>query len=155
MTQSHEFKFDLDQSYLGPLLDGCKSVLSRWPVRAETSVARVYRTDEEAAQALAARQAIRATMERMLNGSLSYLEGSRIVARTRFDADLEWDPDILPFVGAASETEALPIGDERKFWSAAALEGLQPKIIEAEGWEKGLLETHCRNFIRRFVPPEE
>ena len=36
-TQSHEFKFDLDQSYLGPLLDGCKSVLSRWPVRAETS----------------------------------------------------------------------------------------------------------------------
>ena len=37
MTQSHEFKFDLDQTYLGPFLDGCRSVLSRWPVRAETS----------------------------------------------------------------------------------------------------------------------
>jgi hypothetical protein len=37
MTQSHEFKFDLDQSYLGPLLDGCRSVLLRWPVRLETS----------------------------------------------------------------------------------------------------------------------
>ena len=37
MTQSQEFKFDLDQSYLGPFIDGCKSVLSRWPVRAETS----------------------------------------------------------------------------------------------------------------------
>jgi hypothetical protein len=37
MTQSHEFEFDLDQTYLGPFLDGCRSVLSRWPVRAETS----------------------------------------------------------------------------------------------------------------------
>lgn len=37
LTQSHEFKFDLDQSYLGPLLDGCESVLSRWPVRSNTS----------------------------------------------------------------------------------------------------------------------
>jgi hypothetical protein len=37
MTQSHEFKFDLDQTYLGPFLDECRSVLSRWPVRAETS----------------------------------------------------------------------------------------------------------------------
>ncbi len=37
MTQSHEFEFDLDQSYLGPFLDGCKHVLSRWPVRSETS----------------------------------------------------------------------------------------------------------------------
>ena len=34
MTQSHEFKFSLDQSYLGPLLDGCRNVLSSWPIRA-------------------------------------------------------------------------------------------------------------------------
>jgi hypothetical protein len=37
MTQSHEFRFDLDQTYLGPLLDGCRNVLSNWPVRAVTS----------------------------------------------------------------------------------------------------------------------
>jgi len=36
MTESHEFSFDLDQTYLGPFLAGCRSVLSRWPVRAET-----------------------------------------------------------------------------------------------------------------------
>jgi len=34
MTQSHEFKFELDQTYLGSLLDGCRNVLSNWPVRA-------------------------------------------------------------------------------------------------------------------------
>ena len=37
LTQSHEFEFDLDQTYLGPFLDACKGVLSRWSVRAKTS----------------------------------------------------------------------------------------------------------------------
>jgi hypothetical protein len=37
MTQSHSFEFELDQSYLGLLLDQCKSVLSRWPVRSRPS----------------------------------------------------------------------------------------------------------------------
>jgi hypothetical protein len=37
LTQAHDFKFDLDQTYLGPFLDGCKSVLSCWPVRPKTS----------------------------------------------------------------------------------------------------------------------
>ncbi|MDH6258026.1 hypothetical protein [Bradyrhizobium sp. BR13661] len=37
MTQSHEFEFYLDQTYLGPFLDGCRSVLSRWPVRPQAS----------------------------------------------------------------------------------------------------------------------
>jgi hypothetical protein len=83
-------------------------------------MARVYRTDEEAAQALAARQSILTTMERMLDGSLPYLEGSRTIARLRFDAGDDWDLDILPFVGVVSETDALPIGDERKFWPDAA-----------------------------------
>lgn len=33
LTQSHEFEFDLDQSYIGPLLNACEHLLSRWPVR--------------------------------------------------------------------------------------------------------------------------
>ena len=37
MTQLHKFKFHLDQTYLDPSLDQCKSILSRWPVRAATS----------------------------------------------------------------------------------------------------------------------
>jgi len=35
MSQSHDFKFDLDQTYLSPFLNGFKSVLLRWPVRAK------------------------------------------------------------------------------------------------------------------------
>ena len=37
MTQSHEFKFSFDQTYLAPLLKECRSLLSRYPVRAATS----------------------------------------------------------------------------------------------------------------------
>jgi hypothetical protein len=33
LTQLHEFEFSLDQTYLGPVLDGCKNILSNWPVR--------------------------------------------------------------------------------------------------------------------------
>ena len=36
MTQSHEFEFDLDQTYIGPFLSGCHNVLSRWPVLGKT-----------------------------------------------------------------------------------------------------------------------
>jgi hypothetical protein len=37
MTQSHEFRFDFDQTYFGLLLDGCRNVLSNWPIRSATS----------------------------------------------------------------------------------------------------------------------
>jgi hypothetical protein len=118
--------------------------------------AKTYRTDEAKAEALAARRSILTTMERMLDGSLPYLEGSRTITTLRFDADVdEFDPDILPFVGVDSETESLPIGDKRKFWSAANRERLQPRIDEAERWAKGILESHCRNFIQRFGAREE
>jgi hypothetical protein len=33
MTQSHVFRFGLDQTYLGPLRDACRNVLSTWPLR--------------------------------------------------------------------------------------------------------------------------
>jgi len=37
ITQTHRIKFDLDQTYLGPFINACKSVLSRWPVHTGTS----------------------------------------------------------------------------------------------------------------------
>ena len=33
MTQKHEFHFELDQTYLSPLIDGCKRILEEFPVR--------------------------------------------------------------------------------------------------------------------------
>ncbi len=33
LTQTHEFIFEVDQSYLRPVLSGCKRILDRFPVR--------------------------------------------------------------------------------------------------------------------------
>jgi len=33
MNQKHEFRFDLDQTYLTPLIEGCKRILAEFPVR--------------------------------------------------------------------------------------------------------------------------
>ena len=35
MTQSHQFRFDIDQSYLPPLLNQCRQVLQMYPVRGQ------------------------------------------------------------------------------------------------------------------------
>jgi hypothetical protein len=101
---------------------------------------------------LAARRIIVDAATAMLAGELSYIEGSRKIAAARFVARLDVDADVLPFVGIFSETEALPFGELRVHWQAAALDALQPRIEEAEAWARGFGEPHCRNIVRRFRP---
>ena|ERR1700722_11160989 len=91
------------------------------------------------------------TASHMLSGAVSYIKGARRIAGLRFDAGIETDPDILPFVGVDSETDGLPIEtDVRKLWSPEALEKLQPKIDSAESWARNILEPHCRSLLARL-----
>ncbi|KRR22284.1 hypothetical protein [Bradyrhizobium retamae] len=100
---------------------------------------------------LAARGRILKTAQDMLTGKLSYIEGARkIVAAGRTARLDEWDPDLVPFVGIVSETDALPFGDMREHWQAAALNALQPEIDEKEAWARGFGESHCRSLVERF-----
>ena len=63
----------------------------------------------------------------MLSGRLSFLEGARLLSHLRVALRLPVDdPDFLPFVATDSETDHLPLGDVRRFWSAGP-----PK-----GWER-------------------
>jgi hypothetical protein len=64
-------------------------------------------------EVIATRQIIIETAKGILSESVSPVEGARALARHSFKARLEDDPDILPFVGIASETESLPLGQER------------------------------------------
>jgi hypothetical protein len=99
---------------------------------------------------LAARRIIVDAATAMLAGKLSYIEGSRKVAVARFAARLDGDADVLPFVGICSETEALPFGELREHWQAAALDALKPRIEESEAWAQGFGERHCHNLLKRF-----
>jgi hypothetical protein len=100
---------------------------------------------------LASRRSIFNAAQDMLAGKLSYIEGARKIVAARRTARLdEWDVDVLPFVGIDSETDALPVGEMRKHWQAAALDALQPEIDQKEAWARGFGEPHCRSLVERF-----
>lgn len=100
---------------------------------------------------LAARRKIIKAAQDMLVGNISYLEGAcKIVAAGPTARIDEWGIDLLPFVGIISETDALPFGEARKHWQAAALKALQPEIDRKEAWARSFGEGHCKNLIERF-----
>jgi hypothetical protein len=87
----------------------------------------------------------------MLAGRLSYIEGARKIVAAKWMARLdESDPDLLPFEGIVSETDALPFGEMRGHWQRAALEALQPEIGRMEAWARRFGEPYCRNLVARF-----
>jgi hypothetical protein len=100
---------------------------------------------------MAARLTIFETVQDMLAGRLSYIEGARKICPARFSWGFdEWDADLRCFIGIDSETDALPFGEMRAHWQAAALEALQPEIEKKEAWARQFAEPHCRNLIERF-----
>lgn len=104
---------------------------------------------------LAARRAILEAAQDMLAGRFSYIEGARKIIAARFTSRIgEWDADLLAFVGIDSETDALPLGDRRTYWQAAALDALQPEITRMEAWARQFGEPHCRNLVARFSSGE-
>ena len=101
--------------------------------------------------ALSVRQQIVSTARAMLNGQLSFLLGSRLLAplRPQTDAD-RYDPDFMVFVAIYSQTDALPLGAVREHWAQEALARLEPKIEEAEQWASTVGADACRSLIARF-----
>jgi hypothetical protein len=105
----------------------------------------------DASKILAARRAILEAAQGMLTGTLSYIEGARKIKQAWFSSRLdESDPDFLSFVGIDGETDALPFGEMRAHWQAAALKALQPEIDRMEDWARNLGEPHCRSLVDRF-----
>jgi hypothetical protein len=97
-----------------------------------------------------ARREIAQAARAMLDGSLSFIEGARRILQLRLEARLpDFDPDIAPFSGIDSETDALPIGN-RNIWSAEALARLQPEIERKERWAADFGAPHCLKLIDRF-----
>ena len=87
----------------------------------------------------------------MLNGDLPFLEGAIELASLRHEAAVEEsDPDFLPFVVIASETDNLPIGAMKKNWSQEALLKHQPEIDEAIIWAKKIGTAACQSLVGRF-----
>jgi hypothetical protein len=98
---------------------------------------------------LKARRTILATASGILSGAVAPIEGACMIAASRFSARMEVDPDILPFVGIDFETDALPLGKDRRHWQAQALADLQPRIEEAQRWARELGSQYCQKLLAR------
>jgi hypothetical protein len=97
------------------------------------------------------RRQIVATAQAMLDGQLSFLLGSRLLAPLRPQTDAaRFDHDFLIFVAIDSQTAALPLGAVRESRDQPALDRLQPEIDEAEQWASTVGANACRSLIARF-----
>jgi hypothetical protein len=103
------------------------------------------------AEILAARGRILKAAHDMLAGTLSFIEGARLILEAISEAKLdERDTDLVPFRGIDSETDALPVGAERAHCQAAALVALQPEIDRMGTWAREQGASRCRSLVERF-----
>ncbi|BFM22089.1 DUF2489 domain-containing protein [Gilvimarinus japonicus] len=87
----------------------------------------------------------------MLDGSIHYLEGAIELSSLRFEVGLpEDDKDFLAFTGVSSETDHLPIGSARQFWSKEALERHEAEIEKSIEWAKEVSLSECKSIVARF-----
>lgn len=91
------------------------------------------------------------TARLMLGGQLNFLEGARVLSSLRHEAAVrDNDPDFMALVAIDSETDALPIGAVRQYWSKEALEKLESECKDAEVWARKFGTEACESLIRRF-----
>lgn len=86
----------------------------------------------------------------MLDGELSYIEGSRAILNELPAARVDNIDELTVFVGIDSETDRFPMGPVRDLWNAGALEAMQPELNEMEAWAKSYGEAACISVIERF-----
>ncbi|HET9229281.1 MAG TPA: hypothetical protein VFR31_21560, partial [Thermoanaerobaculia bacterium] len=65
-------------------------------------------------------------------------------------ANVPEDEDVIAFVAIDSETDALPVGAERRNWAPEALERYAPKIAAAEEWARAYGEAAAQRILLRL-----
>jgi hypothetical protein len=102
-------------------------------------VSRLNEIEEARRKAVLAAQAV-------LDGNLGLIEGARILASLRGRADVEADPDFLLFTAVDSETDHLPIGNERRHWDPNALVKKDLEWEEAENHYRSAIKAACQRI---------
>jgi hypothetical protein len=99
-----------------------------------------------------ARQAAVECAIAVLDGQLGVLEGcKRLTDLGHALVQNLWDDeDFLLFGGIADESDALPTGTERQYWSVEALEREDREIARYEGIVRDQVHAACRNVVARF-----
>ena len=87
----------------------------------------------------------------MLTGNVGMIEGARLLGGLHHEVEVgEDDPDFLMFVAIDSETDHLPVGQERQLWAPESLARKDFELGRAEGLAREDAAEACRNLVRRF-----
>lgn len=87
----------------------------------------------------------------VLDGKVGIIFGSRLIQQYRFDLDDDGnDKDFGVFVLVDSDTDHLPVDNERDNWSAEALVRKDREIAEAEDFYRKDVFHACEVLLDRF-----
>jgi Protein of unknown function (DUF2489) len=90
----------------------------------------------------------------MLSGDIGVIEGARLVVALQPTVTRDsLDPDFLPFAAICSETDNLPIGNQRDMWAPSALQQKDEERRQAEELYRPKAKAACRILIKRFELP--
>jgi hypothetical protein len=97
------------------------------------------------------RQALQVA-QAVLDGELGVIEGCRALADYAHDIVPDWgiDADFVIFGAVASDTDDLPLGECRRFWSARALAEADAKLDAITIAVANEVRAACVNVIARF-----
>lgn len=88
----------------------------------------------------------------MLDEKLSYFEGAPKILKikNKIAEVVEGDEDFDAFVVIESETDHLPLEQQKHLWSKEALSTLEPEFDKTEQWARTFAPQACKNIITRF-----
>jgi hypothetical protein len=97
------------------------------------------------------------TAKAVLSGELGIIEGSVRLSALSHGIVPVWheDKDFLVFGVLASDTDHLPTGSARQYWSSAALAREDQNIARIEASAEANVIAACKNIIARFETNEE
>jgi len=99
---------------------------------------------------LSQQKLIGAFANKMLNGSIDYLEGAMEIAKLISLAELDKDENTQVFRLIDSETDSLPIGKYRKNWSAEALDKHGDELRSAQKWAQEISLNECKYLSEKY-----
>jgi len=89
----------------------------------------------------------------MLAGEVGIIAASRELGYLRHEVEPQLANVLVTFTAIDSETDALPVGDLRKEWSAEALERKDKEIAEAEDFYRDTAINAATELIRFLERP--
>ena len=99
----------------------------------------------------ASRERAVALASAVVTGEMDLLEAAPALAAALNALGCTWDDQAYKAFGLiASETDALPIGEQCKFWSAEALARMEPELERARSWAAAIGEPACQEVLERF-----